>query len=121
MMELTLLVLKNPPLTLVSLCEQLEYEPKVHLKKPHVVSGKTKLTLTKWPDYTDDEHVLITSDNLLTVCEPTTAVRESYLKKVGMTEEDLKPKEEPKVLLNEEDTVPEDEWIDDYEPPYREA
>ena len=120
-MELTLLLLKNPQVTLVSLCEQLEYEPKVHLKKPHVVSGKTKLTLTRWPDHTEDDHVLITSDNLLTVCEASPAVREAYLKKIGMTEEDLKPKEEPKVLLNEEENVPEDEWIDDYSPTYSES
>ena len=120
-MELTLLVLKNPQVTLVSLCEQLEYEPKVHLKKPHVVSGKTKLTLTRWPDYTEDDHVLITSDNLLTVCEASPTVRAAYLKKIEMTEEDLKPKEEPKVLLNEGEDPPEDEWIDDYEPTYREA
>ena len=118
-MELTLLVLKNPSLTLVSLCEQLEYEPKVHLKKPHVVSGKTKLTLTKWPDYTDDEHVLITSDNLLTVCDPSPAVRAAYLKKVKMTEEDLIPKEEPKILLNEDEELL-DNYDDDYEPSYRE-
>ena len=91
------------------------------MKKPYLVSGKQKLSLQRWPDYTEDEHVLITSDNLLTVCEPSPAVRAAYLKKVGMTEEDLKPKEEPKVLLNEEESIPDDEWIDDYEPTYREA
>ena len=84
------------------------------------VSGKTKLSLQRWPDHTEDEHILISSDRLLTVCEPSPEVRAAYLKKIGMTEEDLKPKEEPKVLLNEEEQVPEDEWIDEYEPTYRE-
>ena len=83
-----------------------------------VVQGKQKLSLQRWPDHTEDEHVLITSDNLLTVCEPSPAVRAAYLKKVGLTEEDLKPKEEEKVLLNEDENVP--EWIDDYEPSYSE-
>ena len=83
-----------------------------------VVQGKQKLSLQRWPDHTEDEHVLITSDNLLTVCEPSPAVRAAYLKKVGLTEEDLKPKEEEKVLLNEDENVP--EWIDDYEPNYSE-
>lgn len=87
-----------------------------------VVSGKTKLSLQKWPDYTDDEHVLITSDNLLTVCEPTQAVRDAYLKKTGLTEDDLKPKEPERIQLNESETVPEQEdWIDDYEPTYVES
>ena len=85
------------------------------------ISGATKLSLKPWPDYTEDQHILLHSDSLLTVCEPTKALREMYLKKLGMTEEDLKPKEEPKVLLNEEEGVPEDEWIDDYEPSYSEV
>ena len=88
------------------------------MKQPMVVQGKQKLSLLRWPDHTEDEHVLITSDNLLTVCEPSPAVRAAYLKKVGLTEEDLKPKEEEKVLLNEDENVP--EWIDDYEPNYSE-
>ena len=82
------------------------------------MSGKTKLLLRRWPDFTEDEHVLITSDNLLTVCEPSPAVREAYLKKIGMTEEDLKPKEEPKVLLNEDEMPP--DFDDEYEPNYQE-
>ena len=86
-----------------------------------VVTGKQKLSLNRWPDHTEDDHILITSDNLLTVCEPSPKVRALYLEKVGMTEEDLKPKEEPKVLLNEDENVPQDEWIDDYEPNYTET
>ena len=83
-----------------------------------VVSGKTKLSLTPWPEYTEDEHVLFTSDNLLTVCEPSPEVRAAYLKKIGKTEEDFAPKEEPKVLLNEDEQ--DIDSYDAYEPNYQE-
>ena len=78
------------------------------------VSGKTKLSLQPWPEHTDDEHVLLNSDALLTVCEPSDKVRDAYLKKVGKTIEDFSP-EPKKELLNEEETVPDGE---DYEPRY---
>ena len=84
-----------------------------------LIQGKQKLSLSRWPDHTNDEHILLSSDNLLTVCEPSPAVREAYLKKVGLTEEDLKPKEPEQVLLNEEEDSP--DWIDDYEPHYSES
>ena len=80
------------------------------------VSGKTKLSLQSWPEYTDDEHVLLNTDTLLTVCEPTEALKSAYLKKTGLKEEDLAPPPEA-VILNEEETVPEGE---DYEPRYTE-
>ena len=80
------------------------------------MSGKTKLSLQPWPEYTDDEHVLLGSDSLLTVCEPTDAVRDAYLKKIGKTLEDF-TKEPEAVMLTEDETVPEP---DDYEPRYAE-
>ncbi len=78
------------------------------------VSGKTKLSLQPWPEHTDDEHILLQSDVLLTVCEPSDKVRDAYLKKIGKTTEDFAP-EPQKELLNEEDNVPEGEA---YEPRY---
>ncbi len=78
------------------------------------VSGKTKLSLNRWPEYTDDEHVLLGSDSLLTVCEPSEAVLEAYLKKIGKTIEDF-TREPETVMLTEDETVPEGE---DYEPRY---
>ena len=78
------------------------------------ISGKQKLTLQPWPDYTDDEHILLTSDTLLTVCEPTELVRDAYLKKIGKTLEDLNSEPE-RVMLNEDETIPDGE---DYEPRY---
>tara|TARA_Y100001973_G_C5081724_1_gene272792 strand:+ start:338 stop:661 length:324 start_codon:yes stop_codon:yes gene_type:complete len=104
------------------LTEQLEYEPKVHLFKPHTISGEKAIVMRPWPSpvFTDDRDILLHSDSLLTVVEPNPETIEKYLKKIGLTLEDLKPKEEPKVLLNEEEeAVPEsDDWIDDYEPSY---
>ena len=110
------MILKDPHLTLVSLTEQLEYEPSVHMLNPHVVSGKTKLILTPWPDYTSDVHILLKSDALLTICEPSDQVRQAYLKKMKLTEEDLKPKP-TRTILQEEEQVPELPE-DDYEPQY---
>lgn len=78
------------------------------------VSGKTKLSLQRWPEHTDDEHILLGSESLLTVCEPTEALRDAYLKKVGKTLEDF-TKEPEAVMLTEDETVPEDS---DYEPRY---
>ena len=110
-MNLVLMVLKNG-LTIVSYSEELDHEPRVHLIKPHTVSGKSKLTLTSWPEHTDDDHVLIRSDDLLTVCEPTKQVSDAYRRKVGNVD-DLIPTHEP-VILNE-DTE------EDYEPRYTEV
>lgn len=78
------------------------------------VSGKTKLSLQPWPEHTDDEHILLNTEALLTVCEPTEKVRGAYLKKIGKTIEDFKAEPE-RVLLSEGETIPEGE---DYEPRY---
>ena len=79
------------------------------------VTGKTKSVLTSWPSYTDDEHILLNSDTLLTVCEPNDKIRDAYLNKIGKTLEDFTEAPAP-VLLNEEEDVPEPD--DDYEPKY---
>ena len=110
------MILKEPNLTLVSLTEQLDYEPSVHMLSPMVVGGKTKLTLTPWPEHTDDQHILLKSDALLTICEPTAAVRQAYLKKMKLTEQDLMPKPQ-RTILQEEEQIPELPE-DDYEPQY---
>lgn len=116
-MQLILLLLKSGQ-TLISLSEQLEYEPRCHLIQPYEVSGKTKVTLTSWPPYTDEKDILLHSDSLLTVVDPTEKLRDQYLKKIGKTLDDLKPSQE-QVLLNEDENVP--EYIDDeYEPMYQE-
>ena len=117
-MNLLLFLLKSNQ-TLISLSEELEYEPKCHLIQPHEVTGKTKLTLTPWPPHTEEKNILLHSDSLLTVVTPTKALADSYLKKIGKTYEDLQPKEN-KVLLTEDENVPElpPPPEDDYEPQY---
>ena len=122
-MNLLLFLLKSNQ-TLISLSDELDYEPKCHLMQPHEVTGKTKITLTPWPPHTEDIDILLSSDNLLTVVEPTKKLADAYLKKIGKTYEDLKPKDN-KVLLTEDENVPqvavppEDE--DEYEPFYMET
>ena len=115
MNQVALLIL-NQGLTLVSLCEQLDYEPSVHLLSPMVVGGKTKPTLTPWPEHTDDQHILLKSEALLTICEPSASIRQAYLKKMKLTEQDLMPKPQ-RTILQEEEQIPELPE-DEYEPQY---
>ena len=119
-MDILLVLLKNG-VTLISESENLEYEPKVHLINPHTISGKSRVVLTPWPEHSKDDHILLNSENLLTVCEPTDEIVKAYLKKVGKTEEDLKTTSRP-VILNEEvqDQIPFDD-DEDYEPRYVET
>jgi len=123
-MQLSLFILKCG-IEVVSQSDQLEYEPKVHLVNPCTVSGTTKLTLKRWPVHVKDEHILLRSDDLLTVCEPSEALVQAYIKKFKLKPEDLTSDPEP-VMLNEEqqvmsqdptgiEGVPE---FDDYEPRY---
>ena len=117
-MNLLLVMLKTGQ-TLVSLSEELDYEPKCHLIEPHEITGKTKITLTPWPPHTDETNILLHGDSLLTVIEPTTDIASQYLKKIGKTMEDLQPKDN-RVLLNEEENVPDLPPVpeDEYEPQY---
>ena len=114
-MEIKVILLKTGQ-SLVSQVEELQYEPKVHLLRPHLLSGKTKVTLTPWPEYVSEEHILLPSDSLMTIGEPQPKIRASYLDKIGKTEEDLKPKPRPVILTEEEDFSPLED--DDYEPDY---
>ena len=116
-MDIAIVVLKSG-LTLVTLLEQMDYEPAVHMFRPRTVSGKTKLTPSSWPEHTDDEHVLLNSDSLLTICEPTDKVRKAYEEKVKGATEALKPKQQPVILTEEENLLDSD---DDYEPRYQEV
>ena len=99
-------------------------EPRCHLFEPMVVGGKTKLTLTPWPSYTDEKHILLHSDSLLTVCEPNQKVLDAYLKKVGKTADDFKPEPQPELLQEDEELPggPLEDYDDDHghEPAYQE-
>ena len=125
-MQLSLFILQNG-IEVVSQSDQLEYEPKVHLVNPCTISGTTKLTLKRWPVHAKDEHILLRSDDLLTVCEATDEVTKAYIKKFKLSPEDLTSDPEP-VMLNEEQQVMSQDpnmglgempdFEDDYEPRY---
>ena len=124
-MSLSLLILKNG-LSLVAQTTELDYEPKVHMIKPYSVSVGKNVVLTQWPVGTDDEHVLLRSEDLLTVCEPSEQVIKSYLRKTGLTLKELnkatevpteEPAVEPEVLPQQEDLFYDE---DEYEPAYQE-
>lgn len=123
-MQLSLILLRQPTLTLIAQTEEMPAEPRVHLIQPYIVGGKTKLTLTRWPDYTNDENILIHSENLLTVCDPTEKLTELYLTKIGKSIEDM-TKDPDRVLLNEGenilDPLTSPMYNNEYEPRYIET
>ena len=115
-MNLSLILLKSGEY-LISQTEQMDYEPAVHLVEPYSIGGKTKPTLTRWPAYTTDTHILFNSEELFTICEPTDEIRDLYLKKIKKTLKDFEPPA-PKVLLQENETLIDEEIDDEYEPRY---
>ena len=114
-MTYSLVVLKNG-LTLISETEQLDYEPSCHLIDPMTFSGTTKVTLKAWPEGTSDTHILLRSEDLLTVCEPSESHLSAYLKKTGKT---LK-EETVSATIDEVPEVHDFDLMDDeeYEPRY---
>lgn len=125
-MQLSLVILQNG-LEIVAQTTQLDYEPSCHMVSPCTVSGTTKVTLKRWPAHTDDEHILLRSEDLLTVCEPSEQLAAAYMKKFKLTagdfEETLTEDQEP-VMLTEEEQRPDiasvPDFDDDYEPRYEE-
>lgn len=79
MMTPQLLLLKSG-IYLLSQTEQLDEEPACHLIKPYQVSPNG--TLTPWPLHTVDDDVLIYSDTIATILEPTPELAEKYRKHI---------------------------------------
>jgi len=113
-MNIALLILPDGTY-IVSETNQLEYEPRVHLTNPYQVSGSSRLTLKRWPSYTNDTDILLHSEALLTVCEANQSLLDLYVKKVGVTPKELTKTPEP-VMLSEDNQ--EDLLDDEYEPRY---
>lgn len=105
-MFLKLIVLVNN-LTLVSLVEELPYEPKCHLESPHELGGKTTIILTPWPRGTADRHLMLYSTSILTMTDATKDIENAYLKKIGKTKEELTA-EQNRVMLMEDESEPPD-------------
>ena len=72
----TMLVILRTGLTLISKAEQLEEEPSCHLNQPYLV--KDDGTLDPWPRYSNDDDVLLYSESLATMVEPTDDIRKKY-------------------------------------------
>ena len=117
-MNISLVILKNGTY-LVAQTDELEFEPKCHMTKPMLVSGIKKVVLTSWPSYTNDEHILLRSDDLLTVCDPTEEVLTAYMKKCDIKLSDLNRATEPAILTDDTpQPTYQEEDEDDYEPNY---
>jgi len=133
-MNLALIVLKVGTV-LISATEELELEPRAHLFKPYEVTGKTKTILSSWPPFTTDEHILLHSDDILTVCAPTEKIAKQYLTKTGLSMDDFTPSDVdgpvpvPELLTEEDNilspldsgTIVGDDNDDEYEPRYVES
>ena len=108
----------------MSQIDEIPAEPRVHLVQPFVVGGKSKITLTRWPEHTDDIDILLHSESLLTVCDPTKELADLYLKKVGKSAEEI-TKDPDRVMLNEGENVLDEltspMYNDEYEPRYIES
>ena len=74
-MEVMLVILRTG-MTLISKVEQLEEEPSCHLQEPYMVRDDG--TLHPWPLYTVDKDILLYSETLATIVEPTEEIRAKY-------------------------------------------
>ena len=61
---------------LISKVEQLDEEPNCHLEDPYLI--KDDGTLEPWPRYTTDTDVLLYSETLATIVEPTNEIKKKY-------------------------------------------
>lgn len=95
------LLLLNSGEYLISQTEQLEYEPRCHLQRPYQVTGMSPFELETWPKYTDEEDILLHTEAIKTICDPTASLLEQYLQKIGKTLEEIESQE--RRLLTEED------------------
>jgi hypothetical protein len=74
-METQLLLLKSG-IYLISKIETLDEEPAAHLEQPYSIT--TDGMLEPWPLHTDDQDVLIYSDTIATILEPTQEILDKY-------------------------------------------
>ena len=72
----TMMVVLRTGLQLIAKIETLEEEPSVHLEEPYLIRDDG--TLEPWPRWTKDDDVLLYSESLATIVEPTDEIREKY-------------------------------------------
>ena len=72
----TMIIILKSGVHLISKVEQLEEEPSCHLQDPYLI--KDDGTLEPWPRYTTDTDVLLYSETLATIVEPTNEIKKKY-------------------------------------------
>ena len=71
-----MVVILRSGIHLISKVEQLDEEPNCHLEDPYLI--KDDGTLEPWPRYTTDTDVLLYSETLGTIVEPTNEIKKKY-------------------------------------------
>ena len=71
-----MVVILRSGIHLISKVEQLDEEPNCHLEDPYLI--KDDGTLEPWPRYTPDTDVLLYSETLATIVEPTNEIKKKY-------------------------------------------
>ena len=71
-----MVVILRSGMHLISKVEQLEEEPHCHLQGPYLIMDAG--TLEPWSSWTTDTDVLIYSETLATIVEPTETIRNKY-------------------------------------------
>tara|TARA_B100000927_G_scaffold51699_1_gene38654 strand:+ start:266 stop:505 length:240 start_codon:yes stop_codon:yes gene_type:complete len=74
-MQTALIILKSG-IHLITKAEQLEEEPSCHMQDPYMI--KDDGTLEPWPRYTTDTDVLLYSETIATIVEPTNEIKKKY-------------------------------------------
>jgi hypothetical protein len=74
-MEVMVVILRSG-MHLISKVEQLDEEPNCHLEDPYLIRDDG--TLEPWPRYTTDTDVLLYSETLATIVEPTNEIKKKY-------------------------------------------
>ena len=71
-----MVVILRSGIHLISKVEQLDEEPNCHLEDPYLITDDG--TLEPWPRYTTDTDVLLYSETLATIVEPTNEIKNKY-------------------------------------------
>ena len=71
-----MIVILRSGIHLISQVEQLDDEPNCHLQDPYLIRDDG--TLEPWPRYTSDTDVLLYSETLATIVEPTSEIKKKY-------------------------------------------
>ena len=74
-MQIALIILKSG-IELITMAEQMDEEPSCHMKDPYKIMEDG--TLEPWPRYTIDTDVMLYSDNIATIVEPTSELKKKY-------------------------------------------